>query len=458
MEALPDDELELLAWNTRDNADSRLRGWWAGAREDQLPPVHRAWTYWFVIAGRGFGKTRMGAEYIRSQADAGLAGRIGLIGKDPGEVRDVMIEGESGILACSPTRSYPNAHRKFRPRYEPSKKRVTWPNGVVASVYSSEQFDELRGPQHHLVWSDEPAKYRYLAQTIDNMLFGLRLGVNPRAVFTTTPRPIPALRTLMADPLAVVTHGTTYDNLANLSPAYQSIIRKYEGTRLGRQELLAEMLLDVPGALWSSTLIGEHRVLNHPDLARVVVGVDPTASEEGAETGIIVVGRAQRSDHGFVLADRTTQGKPKVWARAVIDAYREYGADCIIAEVNNGGDMVEAVLHAVDPTVNVLKVHASRGKITRAEPISALYERGLIHHVGMFPELEDQMTTYEPLTAKVSPDRMDALVWACTELYGTALIDFNDAVVEARPAEQQYDRTGAAHAVPESPWLSNGAM
>lgn len=374
----------------------------------------------------------MGAEWVRSKVDGGVAGRVALVAKDPGEARDVMIEGESGLLACVPPATHSLA-RKFRPKYEPSKKRMTWPDGQIATVYSSEEYDELRGPQHDLAWVDEPAKYRYLEQTLDNLFFGLRLGANPQAMFTTTPRPVLPLIKLMKDPISYVTHGTTYDNLANLAPAYQLLIRKYEGTRLGRQELNAEMLDDNPGALWSYAMLDRTRLIALPkgiEILRAVVGIDPSASEDGAEAGIIV-GLRGSDGHGYLVQDCTLRGRPEAWAKAAVDAYHRWNADKIVGEVNNGGAMVEAVIRGVDRYVPFEAVSASRGKITRAEPISLLYEKGLIHHVGSFPELEDQMCTYDPLmvSAKMpSPDRMDAAVWTFTDLFGNDLADMRDSV------------------------------
>jgi phage terminase large subunit-like protein len=328
------------------------------------------------------------------------------------------------------------------PKYEPSKKLLTWPNGFRASVYSSEEYDELRGPQHHLGWADEPAKYRYLEQTLDNFFFGLRLGANPQACFTTTPRNVAALRGLLKDPLTVVTRGPTDDNLGNLSPVYQAIVRKYRGTRLGRQELNAELLEDTPGALWTLAVIDRTRLGKLPegvDLVRAVVAVDPQAKsaqaseskkaerlveeEQQTETGIVVAARGS-DDRGYVLADMTISGRPEAWAARAVAGYRDFSADRIVGEANNGGEMVEAVIKAQDRHVPVRLVHASRGKVTRAEPISLLYERGIVSHVGAFSELEDQMTTWVP--GDRSPDRMDALVWALTELFGRDLASMVD--------------------------------
>ena len=357
------------------------------------------------LAGRGWGKTRVGAEIIRQ--DAKSFGRIALVGATAADVRDVMVEGESGILAISP----PNE----RPTYEPSKRRLTWPNGAVATTYTAEEPDRLRGPQHERAWADEVAAWKYPGAW-DMLMFGLRLGRDPRAVATTTPKQTPHMRAIKAAPGTVIIRGRTYDNAANLAPSFlTAVTTRYAGTRLGRQELDGEDLDDNPNAMWQRARIDELRVTKHPDLVRVVVAVDPAASatEESAETGIIVAGLGT-DGHGYILDDCTVHGSPNAWGRAAVTAYHKHRADRIVAEVNNGGDMVIFVLETVDANVPTAKVHASRGKATRAEPVAALYEQGRVHHVGSFPHLEDQLCTWEP--GQTSPDRLDALVWALTEL------------------------------------------
>lgn len=407
LKGLTDEELEELRYH-----------WPFWARDNQLPPAGD-WSNWLILAGRGFGKTRCGAEYIRNLVETKKAGRIALVGEDAADVRDVMVDGESGLLATAP--------RHSRPEWIPSRRRVRWPNGAIATTYSGQDPESLRGPQHDAGWVDELAKMRYQQDVWDNYQFGLRLGSNPSTVITTTPRPTKLLRSIMKDPATITTIGSTYDNRANLPEKYfTSIIRRYEGTRLGRQELNAELLEDTPGALWSLSLLERQRLAKLPcELQRIVVAIDPatTSDEDSAETGIIVAGcttfGSQRK--GYALEDVSIRGTPVEWARKAIAAYRAYGADRIVAEVNNGGEMIEAVLRSIDPSVAYTAVHASRGKITRAEPISALYEQGHIYHVGVFAELEDQMCTYVP--GEKSPDRMDAAVWAFTELFGTAVID-----------------------------------
>jgi len=328
-----------------------------------------------------------------------------------------MVEGESGILAISPPWD--------RPRYEPSKRRLIWPNGAVATLYSADELERLRGPQHDATWCDELGSWRY-PEAWDMLMFGLRLGTDPRVVVTTTPRPTKLIRALIADPTTVVTRGSTYENRANLAPPFlDQIIRKYEGTRLGRQELEAELLDDVPGALWTRSIIEAARALTAPSLIRVVVAIDPaaTSTADADETGIIVAGKDGQGQ-GWVLADASGRYQPTEWAKTAIAAYRAHRADRVVAEVNHGGEMVEATLRAIDPNVSFAAVRASRGKVTRAEPVSALYEQGRVHHLGTFPQLEDQMCGFVPAghgdvdrrSAGHSPDRVDALVWALTNL------------------------------------------
>jgi phage terminase large subunit-like protein len=376
------------------------------ARPNQLPPSG-IWRIWLILAGRGWGKTRTGAEFVNGRVRSGASKHPILIGPTAADVRDVMVEGESGIIACS--------RPDFRPLYEPSKRRLTWPNGVSGSLFSAEEPDRLRGPQSDLIWADEPASWKY-PETWDMAMFGLRLGTDPRVVATTTPRPTTLIRELVADPLTVVTRGSSYENQANLAPAFiGKIIRKYEGTRLGRQELNAEILDDNPGALWQRDVIEHLRVRDAPPLVRVVVGIDPAVSGAIAsdETGIVVDGIAANG-HCYVLADASVRGTPHAWALAAVRAYHQYRADRMIGEVNNGGDLVEVNIRTVDRSIAYKAVHATRGKLIRAEPVAALYEQGRVHHVGTFPQLEDQLCDWNP--GDRSPDRLDAHVWAMTEL------------------------------------------
>ena len=382
--------------------------WRAWARPSQLPP-EGPWRIWLLLAGRGFGKTRSGAEFVREEVTRGGAKRVALVAPTAADARDVMVEGESGLLAISPA--------KARPLYEPSKRRLTWPNGAIATLFSADEPERLRGPQFDLAWCDELAAWRY-PMAWDMLMMGLRLGANPRVVATTTPKPVPLIRALLATPDCVVTRGSTKDNADNLAPAFlKAILAQYEGTRLGRQELEAELLEDVPGALWTRESIERARVAAAPALRRVVVAIDPAASSgDGAdETGIVVAGLGE-DGRGYVLDDRSGRLRPHEWAARAIASFHAHRADRIVAEVNNGGEMVEATIRMLDASVPYKPVHASRGKMLRAEPVAALYEQGRVHHLGSFPALEDQMCVYAGATGSASPDRLDALDWALTEL------------------------------------------
>lgn len=423
--SLPESErLEALS-KLDDQTRAYLQYHWKfWARPDQLIPEGDWWTTWLILAGRGWGKTKTGSETIREWAcgstpmGKGLCQHIALVAETSGDARDVMVEGPAGILACHP--------KDFRPLYEPSKRRLTWPNGARATLYNAVEPDQLRGPQHDALWGDEVAKWRYMQETWDQAQFGLRLGVHPRQLVTTTPRPLPLIRKLMNDPTTIVTRGRTWDNAANLAaPFLKQVRERYEGTRLGRQELEGEVLDDIPGALWSRESIDQYRKDEAPDLERIVVSVDPAASsgDEADETGIVATGIATDKDgykRAYVLADRSLRGTPEEWAKAAVQLYREMDADKIVAEKNQGGEMVEAVLRAVDRNVPVQLVHATRGKYVRAEPISALYEQGRVHHVGRFDNLEDQMCLFTrdvDRSSGNSPDRVDALVWGLTALF-----------------------------------------
>jgi phage terminase large subunit-like protein len=386
-------------------AEALLYCWEEWARPEQLPPPGD-WSIWLILAGRGFGKTRSGAEWVR--AESKVAPHIALVAPTAADGRDIMVEGEAGIMSVFPDDE--------RPLYEPSKRRVTFKNGSQATVYSADEPDRLRGPSHHAFWADEIASWKY-PEAWDMLMLTLRLG-KARGVATTTPRPIKLLRELIkrnGNDVAV-TKGTTYDNLHNLSPAFRAqIIAQYEGTRLGRQELNAEILDDVPGALWTRNLIEQQRVTKAPDMRRIVVAVDPAASntEQSDHTGIVVCGLGT-DGNGYVLEDASMRGTPAQWAAKACDMLDDWKADRIIAEKNQGGDMVTHTLQSHRGNAPVKLVHASRGKRARAEPVSALYEQGKIHHVGVFEMLEDEQCTWDG--AGDSPDRMDALVWGMTEL------------------------------------------
>ena len=396
----------ILKELSANEAAEILEDWRFWARPDQIAPDGN-WRVWLIMAGRGFGKTRCGAEWVHEQIRQGRE-RIALVGETKADVRDVMVEGESGILATA---------GRNRPLYEPSKRRLTWPNGAIGVCYSGDEPDQLRGPQHDAAWLDELAKYRYAEETWSNLDLGLRLGESPQAVITTTPRPVQIMRELVADELVTVTRGSTYDNLQNLAESFaKRIVERYEGTRLGRQELHAEILDDVVGALWSREMIDAHRLRETPPhFERIVVGVDPavTSGEDADETGILVAGMI--GNRGYVVEDLSGQYTPQEWAIQAIKAYYKYNADRIVAEVNQGGDMVEHTIRTVDRNVSYKAVRAARGKILRAEPIAALYEQGRIHHCGTFAALEDQLCMYTH-ESRDSPDRLDALVWALTDL------------------------------------------
>ncbi|MCJ7527675.1 MAG: terminase family protein [Methyloceanibacter sp.] len=391
-----------------EEAQALLYDWSFQAREAQLPP-DGDWFVWMLRSGRGFGKTRTGAEWVISRAKSEQFQRIALVGQTKADVRDTMVEvGDSSIMRISPP--------WFRPVYEPSKRRLTWPNGCIGIIYSGDEPDQLRGPQHDTAWCDELAKFRYAEETWSNLTLGLRVGPKPQICITTTPRPIPLLRRLMKSPTTRDVQRPTDDNIQNLSPVYiREVIDPMRGTRLGRQEIEAQLLEDTPGALWTLQTLDALRVKAAPDLARVVVAVDPeaTSGERSAETGIIV-GGIGTDGHGYILDDDSVRGRPLEWASTAVKAYHAHKADRLVAETNQGGEMVEQTVHTVDSTVAYRGVHASRGKQARAEPVAALYEQGRVHHVGTFPELEDQLCTWVP--GGKSPDRLDALVWAMTDL------------------------------------------
>ena len=406
--------------------------WAAWARTEQW--TDRAdWTTWLLLGGRGSGKTRAGAEYVQALAcgrapNRERAGHIALVAETHGDAREVMVEGESGLLAI--------ARPGERPTWTPSRRRVEWPSGAVAYTFSSEDPDGLRGPQFAAAWCDELAKWRHAEATWDNLQFALRLGARPCQVVTTTPRNTPLLRRLLADDTALHSRMRTSDNERMLAPSFMAAVAgRYEGTRLGRQELDGELLEDRAGALWRRDELDRGRVRDAPPLGRIVVGVDPpvTGGRRSDACGIVVVGTALDGATGFVLADRTVESaSPTAWAEAVVRAARDFEADRVVAETNQGGDLVEEVLRAVPggAALPIRQVRATRGKHLRAEPVAALYERGRVLHRGALPALEDEMCDFAPIIARGagreagawglsggrSPDRLDALVWALTDL------------------------------------------
>lgn len=483
-------------WLSENLEPSKLQDlmhkWEFWARSNQLSPPGR-WTYWVLLAGRGFGKTRTGAEWVHEKVEAGTAKRIALVAPTAADVRKVMVEGESGLLAT--------AKPWNRPVFEPSKLQLVWPNGAIAQMFSAEEPERLRGPQCDTFWADEVAAWKNLQNTWDMLQFGFRLGRHPQGCITTTPKPVPIIKELVkqniaenADPEAkktiVLVKGSTYDNVGNLAtPFMDQIVKKYEGTRLGRQELDAEILEDMPGALWSRGGIDENRVKTSapsfkdtdlrelleydleanpgsnwysmqlewlkeraaslmaeiPDtLSRIVVAVDPNVSNtEGSDEIGIVIGGKGLSGQGYVLADFSTRGSPNEWASVAVLAHDIFGADRIIGEANQGGNMVEHTIASAakflklahkraSDHIGITMVHATRGKVTRAEPVSALYEQNRISHVGTHTVLEDQMclftSNFDRKAMGYSPDRVDALVWSLHHLYlegsDTGILEF----------------------------------
>lgn len=423
---LPTDLLETMA---------ARYAWIMKARPDQLRPADKM--FWMMLGGRGSGKTRAGAEDMWWSASRNPGQRIAVIGPTFGDVRKTCFEGESGLLAVTPPKLVKNYNR--------GNLEMWLTNDAYFVGYSSEEPERLRGPQHHRAWCDELGAWRYAVETWDMMMFGLRLGPQPDVIVTTTPRPVPLVRMLNADADTGISRASTFANAKNLPKAILQKWRdKYDGTRLGRQELFAEILEDLAGALWNRTIFDKYRVREAPIMSRIVVAVDPSGSkglpgkkkrdaeaislgDGGNDIGIIVVGKGKYDGRGYVLADLTLNDSPEKWGRAAVDAYHEYGASCIVGEINYGGAMVHHVIKTADSTVPFREVTASRGKVQRAEPVAMLYEQGKVSHVSpvtlqgnrfSLSELEDQMCLMSPegYVGDGSPDRADALVWGLTEL------------------------------------------
>lgn len=380
--------------------------WRVIARPEQLPP-DGDWLIWYIQAGRGWGKTRTGAEATWEASKH--AAHLAIVAPTFADGRDTCIEGESGLKALHPDLEWNRSMGEMR-----------FPSGAKGKLYSAEEPDRLRGPNNYWAWCDEIASWRRMKETWDMLMFTLRKG-DARTVITTTPKPYPLLKGIKERPTTHLTRGRTYDNLSNLSQAYiANVITPYEGTELGRQELNAEDIEDVEGALWRRAMIEDRRETRAPELSRVVTALDPSATSTGDEAGVITAGvgmcncKGKPELHGFVLSDDSIQGSPRAWANAGVTAYHKFHADCLVAEDNNGGEMVEVTISTVPSAPPVKRIHASRGKQTRAEPVSLLYEQGKVHHVGTFAKLEDEQCSWVPGDA--SPNRMDALVWALTEL------------------------------------------
>ncbi|MEM6847156.1 MAG: terminase family protein [Pseudomonadota bacterium] len=395
-----------------------LSDWLIWARPDQLPPPGD-WVTWLVLGGRGAGKTRAGAEWVQGVAAGNPpysnvpVGRIALIGETYAEAREVMVEGVSGLLNIGGADT--------KPSWQPSRRRLEWPNGAVAQLFSATDPESLRGPQFGAAWCDELAKWPHAEATWDMLQFGLRLGERPQQVVTTTPRAVPLMRQLLADPRVAVSRMRTADNAGFLAPSFlRTIVDKYQGTRLGRQELDGDLIEDRDDALWSRADLDRGRVMEAPELGRIVVAVDPPATSgvRSAACGIVAVGLG-KDGRGYVIADATIeQASPLVWADRAVSLFHAVEADLVVAEVNQGGEMVETVLREADATVPVKAVRASRGKWSRAEPVALLYSQERVVHLGTHAALEDQMCNFAPSGTPdgASPDRIDALVWALTEL------------------------------------------
>jgi len=400
--------------------------WNFWARDNQLAPEGDDWNTWFINAGRGFGKTRSGVEWVREQVKVGVK-RIAAVASTNSDIELVMVKGESGFLSVcwKGDKTYAGKKMGF-PEWSPTKRTLTWENGAQVQFFSAEEPERLRGPQFELAWCDETAAWNKDIDTWQMLQFCMRLGKHPRIMVTTTPKPTKLIRQILKDPKTIITTGSTFDNSANLAKTYLTAVKEqYEGTRLGKQELYAEVLEEAQGALWTTAMLDEASVKldDVPDLSRIVVALDPavTSNAESDMTGIVVAG-IDVNGIAYVLGDYTDRLSPQGWASKAIELYHLHQADRIVAEVNQGGDMVKTTIHGEDDTVPYKAVRASRGKFARAEPISALYERGLVKHVAnpkdeaSLNELEIQMRTWEPLGSIGSPDRLDALVWAITDL------------------------------------------
>ena len=417
---LPDSDVAALLEELGPKKTEELQhNWEFWARPEQLEP-EGIWNVWVALAGRGWGKTRAGAEWVRHRIKKGDK-IVHCVAPTKGDVRRVMVEGDSGLLnVCwKGDKTYRGKHIGF-PTWSPTNNTLTWENGSKAVFFSAEDPERLRGPQAYSAWTDELCAWRNAQETWDMLQFGLRLGKRPQVFVTTTPKTTKLIRTILDDDKTTISKGSTYDNSANLADTFLDAVRKtYEGTRLGRQELYAEILDEASGALWNRGLLAKCEVDKEevPTLNRIVVSIDPavTSNAESDMTGIVVAG-LDVNGTAYVLEDHTGRYTPQQWASKAVELYREHMADRIVAERNQGGDMVRHTLHTEDETVPVKLVHASRGKMARAEPVSALYEQDKVRHVRGLNDLEDQMVQWEPLGSIGSPDRLDALVWAITDL------------------------------------------
>ena len=399
----------------RDSTDLNqfALNWRHQARPHQIPQFDD-WLIWLLLGGRGSGKTRTGAEWVREQVAIHGKSRIALVAPTFNDAREVMLEGESGLLNIG----YPSE----RPTFSPSRRRLEWPNGAAGYVFSSEDPDGLRGPQFDAAWADEFCSWAKPEETLSNLRLALRLGDKPQLVITTTPRPVPALKKLMQAKGLLISHGTTADNADNLAPTFLATMDEaYGGTRLGRQELGGEYIEDVEGALWTRAMLEQAYTKERPEYSKIILAIDPpvTSSERSDACGLIVagvVGEGRRAK-AYILHDGTVQGRsPEGWAKAAINVAQGWEVDYILAEVNQGGELVTSILRMFDPHIAIRTVHASRSKVARADPVAAAYEQGRVLHAGRFPALEDELAALGTQTQSRSPDRADALVWAVTEL------------------------------------------
>ena len=437
----PEESAAIFAEMTPAERAAKLYDWSFWARDDQMLP-DGDWVNWLPLAGRGWGKTRTGAETVRQWIAMGF-NYVNLIAATHDDLASVMIHGESGIIACCPPDE--------KPRYVKQARELRWPNGAKSLVFSAEEPDRLRGKQHMKLWCDELAAWRY-TDAWDQAMLGLRLGSKPQVLITTTPRPTKIIKDLRKDPQTHFTTGSTYENAANLADVFISkVVGKYEGTRLGRQELGAEILDDMPGALFNREQIDRDRIEHRkllPPMSQIVVAIDPAVStgEDADETGIVVCGLGD-DKHGYVLEDASGVFSPTEWAREAVRLYRRWHANKIVGEVNNGGDMVEAVLRMENPNLPFKAVHATRGKAMRAEPVSLLYEQHKVHHLGTLAKLEDQLcvftSDFDRAKAGYSPDRLDAMVWGLTELMVGMQ---NDGIIHFMRAEMEEAQSAAIKA------------
>jgi phage terminase large subunit-like protein len=434
---LPEDERNLILSGM--DPETLLWDWSVWGRPEQQPPEGN-WNVWLVLAGRGFGKTRLASEWVREEAKYTTTGqrRFALVARTAADVRDVIVEGESGILNVTPPSE--------RPHYEPSKRRLTWPNGNTATLFTADEPDSLRGPQFTHAWGDEVAAWRQTPDAAgmtawDNLRVGTRLGQYPKLLVTTTPKRVPILYSLLKEAekgeIVKVTRGSTLDNSGNLSSAYlDTMLGIYEGTALAKQELYGEMLSDVDGAMWTEEIVEASRQMALPPATPLrLIGVDPSVAENPKdECGIVVVSSTADGDlykrQAWVLEDASVHGSPTVWAQKVVDMARKWGCP-VVAEVNQGGALVKNAIHQIDPTVTVLEVHSKQGKQLRAEPITLAYQQGRVHHVGYHVHLESQMYSWIPGEGK-SPDRIDALVHALTALLIKPPAGFSGGKITAR--------------------------